>query len=85
MENKIKITIQFDDFVIPDKDIMMPCVPAVGSWITFPVGHIVYSTEFDETPISCNEFRVTYVNYDISSKDEVSKIYVSVCRNTMIN
>ncbi len=81
MENKIKITIQFEDFVIPDKEIMMPCVPAVGSWITFPFGHLVC----DNIHISCNEFRVTYVNYDISSNSEVGKIYVSVCKNTMIN
>lgn len=82
MENKIKITIQFEDFVIPDKDIMMPCVPAIGSWITFPVGYLRYS---NKDTVGCNEFRVTYVNYDIDNNSEVSKIYVSVCRNTMIN
>jgi hypothetical protein len=79
--NKIKITIQFEDFVIPDKEIMMPCVPAVGSWITF----IAYPNDANGNSVFCTEFRVTYVNYMITLLDEVSKIYVSVCKNTMIN
>ena len=77
--NNLKITIQFEDFVIPDKEIMMPCVPAVGSWITFNKSDLKHE---NGTPIECNEFRVTSVEYIITGT-ETSHIFVSVCVNSM--